>query len=86
MSNFHPDIELPSAWPSYITSIARTVILFGGGMLVSKGWFTAEQTTEIAGAVVAIATGIWALIQKRNANAKLKAAIIAPAGEPGVVK
>jgi hypothetical protein len=66
--------DTPNPVPSYLAGIVRTALGFGAGWLVSKGYFSAEQTSELVGAGVVLVTGLWSLFQKWNAHKALKAA------------
>ena len=82
MVDFNPNnVQLPSSVPAYIATTVRTLLAVGGGYLIAKGVFTAEQLTAIVGGLVPLGVWVWAMIQKHNANKALKAAILAPAGE-----
>lgn len=61
-----------------VLAIVRHLLTLGGGLLISKGIITATQEETIIGGLVALVGVIWSLVQKKNANAKLKAALAAP--------
>jgi hypothetical protein len=71
----------PSAIPAYLASMIRTGLTALGGYLVGKGFLTAEQAPEVAGAVLTGLSAVWSLYQKWSANQKLSDAIAAPAGK-----
>lgn len=70
----------PTALPSYVTSIIRTGLAVGGGWLIGKGYFTADQIPEIGGILMAVATGIWSLAHKASVSKSLAAAEAAAKG------
>lgn len=49
-----------------VISILRQALLFGGGILVSKGWADNETMVQIAGAISALIAGVWAIYTRRN--------------------
>lgn len=73
--------QTPSAVPSYVASILRTVGGIVGGWLIGKGYITAEQAPEIGGGLLAVVVAVWGIIQKINAHKALKSAISAPSGQ-----
>lgn len=46
--------------------IVRHVLTFVGGFLVMQGLIDEEMVTEISGAVVTLAGGIWSIIDKNK--------------------
>lgn len=58
----------------YVGSIARSLLLFIGGMLAAKGIISKEEVDTIVPAIVdaivastpAITAAIWSLIEKKN--------------------
>lgn len=66
-------------------SIARFILSFGGGVLVTFGYLTNEQLntimtslTEIVGPLTAIGAVVWSMIAHTKANIVAKAADIVP--------
>jgi hypothetical protein len=47
-------------------SALRSVIIFGGGFVVAKGWFSAEEVALFGGAVGAFATAVYGIYIKRK--------------------
>lgn len=66
--------------PSYLTSLLAVIGSFIGGLLVSKGYFTAEQLPQLGGAALAVVIAVWRLYAKSVHRAALAAAVAAPAG------
>jgi hypothetical protein len=71
----------PNPIPSYLAGILRTALAFLAGLLVTKGWITAEQSAELVGAGLVVITAAWGIYQKYAAHKDLKSAIAAPAGQ-----
>lgn len=65
-----------------ITSVVRFALVAGGGWAAKQGLITSDQSTMVVGSAAALAGLIWSIWQKLHANAKLKAAIAAPAVTP----
>ena len=78
--NFEPDVTLPSSTPPVLAGLIRYLLGVASGYVISQGWFTAEQTTQIVGAVGAIGVGAWSVYSNWKKTQKLKDAIKAPAG------
>lgn len=51
-----------------ITSVARQILLAGGGFIVGKGWVDAATYTEIVGAISIIIGSIWAMKTRTKAG------------------
>lgn len=62
-------------------SLARSALITLGGVLVTKGYIDQAALTDVVGAILVIGPAIWGILQKVEANEKLKAAIAAPAGK-----
>ena len=45
--------------------IARTILAFGGGIAVSKGWISNEMLTAILGGIGTLFVGIWSVKSKK---------------------
>jgi hypothetical protein len=71
----------PSPVPAYMATLVRAGAASLGGWLLGKGYITADQAPEIAGAVTILSVAVWGLIQKINAHQALASAIKAPAGK-----
>lgn len=54
----------------------RAVCMFGSGILISGGYLTSGNQTEVIGAVIAVASLIWTLMENRKAKTIAKAAAI----------
>jgi hypothetical protein len=50
-----------------VGSAVRSVIIFGGGFVVAKGWFSAEEVALFGGAAGAFAAALYGIIIKRKA-------------------
>ena len=69
----------PSATPSVVATLIRSVLISVGGILVTKGYIDATTLQSVVGALLIIGPAIWGVVQKLQAHEKLKAAIAAPA-------
>lgn len=56
----------PSAVPSYVAAIIRTLLGVLGGWLIGKGYVTADQLPELGGILLGAATLIWSIAHKVN--------------------
>lgn len=82
MADYSPSIpSMPSAAPPAWMSLLRSALIAGGGVLVTKGWIDQTTLTDAIGAILILGPAIWGVLQKVEANARLKAAIAAPAGK-----
>jgi hypothetical protein len=68
-----------------IWSVIRALLLFGGGILVTKGYLTSDQLTtlvadiaEIVGPIAAIIAIVWGLMVHTKAATVKRAADIVP--------
>lgn len=55
---------------SSILSAVRTVIAFGGGFVVARGWLTSDQLAQVGGLLataIPLAFGIWSQIRNKQA-------------------
>lgn len=52
-----------------IWQILRYILIAGGGMLVGKGYITAEQVTQIVGVIGTIGGIVWGLYVKSGTTA-----------------
>lgn len=59
-----------------LLSILRQVMLVGGGILVSRGWFDAATLNDLVGAVLIIVGAGWALYERRGAGIVATAAAL----------
>lgn len=59
---------------SMIGGIVRTVLAAAGGILVTKGYVDDATLQGLIGAIITIGTGVWSIVQKKSAAAKLDAA------------
>lgn len=62
-------------------ALIRHILTAAGGSLVTNGLFTSAQWQDVVGGLMTIGAVAWSLWQKRQAKAKLNAAIAAPAGK-----
>ncbi|WP_245442944.1 hypothetical protein [Methylobacterium terrae] len=49
-----------------IASLLRTILQFGGGIAVGRGWIDADTATAVTGAIVTITVTAWGLYARRN--------------------
>lgn len=49
-----------------IFGVVRTMLAFGAGILVSKGYFDSATADTIVGAVVTLLTAGWSIFEKRS--------------------
>lgn len=80
MANFEPQVNLPASTPPVVAGLIRYVLGVISGYVIGQGWFTAEQATQIAGALAALGVGGWSVYSNWRKQQKLKDAILAPAG------
>ena len=82
MVDFKPeDVKLPAEWPGQVQGLARTILSFGGGYIVAKGWLTGEQAMQLAGIAVPVVVFAWGALTRHLHHKALNAAIMAPAGQ-----
>jgi hypothetical protein len=48
-----------------ILGIIRHTLTFGGGVLVTLGLLSEGIATEISGLIIALAGGIWSIVEKK---------------------
>src|SRR5687767_6716858 len=79
-----PADEAPSLFAQVTASLIRSWVNAGAGALATAGVLTQEQGMQFATVGVALLTWAanycWSVLQKRQAQARLKAAVAAPAG------
>jgi len=49
--------------------LVRTILAFGGGFIVSRGWLDNATMMTLVGALVTIATAGWSIWNKKKAAA-----------------
>lgn len=49
-----------------IMGLARALLAFGGGIVVSRGLVDADTVQSITGGLLAVATGVWSVADKRK--------------------
>lgn len=49
-----------------VMSIVRQMMLFGGGLLVTKGWVDDTNLQLLVGAAITIISSVWAIYTRRN--------------------
>lgn len=64
-----------------ILGLLRHLLTTAGGGLIANGWVNSDQWSQIVGGLVTLGTVGWSVWQKKQAQAKLTAAIAAPAGK-----
>lgn len=82
MTDFTPATSTPSAAAPAWMSLARSALIAVGGVLVTKGVIDQTTLTDVVGALLVIGPAVWGVLQKIEANQKLRAAIAAPAVRP----
>ena len=55
-------------WGAIFGGVVRTAIATAGGYAVSKGTISADQVTQLAGAVSVAVAGVWSIFQKIRAK------------------
>jgi hypothetical protein len=50
-----------------ILGIVRHVLTFGGGLLVTKGYFDDGTMQAVVGALMTIAGAVWSVVDKKTA-------------------
>lgn len=51
-----------------LTTLLRTLLQFGGGIAVGRGWIDADTATTLTGALVTLIVTVWGLYVRRNAG------------------
>ena len=51
-----------------LTTLLRTLLQFGGGIAVGRGWIDADTATTLTGALVTLLVTVWGLYVRRNAG------------------
>ncbi|SFV11354.1 hypothetical protein SAMN02799631_05253 [Methylobacterium sp. 174MFSha1.1] len=59
-----------------LTTLLRTLLQFGGGIAVGRGWIDAETSTALTGALVTLLVTVWGLYVRRNAGLVASAAAL----------
>ncbi|MFH6786332.1 MULTISPECIES: Pam3-gp28 family putative phage holin [Methylobacterium] len=59
-----------------LTALLRTLLQFGGGIAVGRGWIDAETSTALTGALVTLIVTAWGLYVRRNAGLVAAAAAV----------
>lgn len=59
-----------------LTTLLRTLLQFGGGIAVGRGWIDAETSTALTGALVTLIVTAWGLYVRRNAGLVAAAAAL----------
>lgn len=85
MTDFSPNTPapgLPSIVQQGVASAARAAFNAIGGMLVTAGVLTGDQSTQLASVGVAVAiwaaTWVWSQVKNRNAHKAVKTALVTP--------
>lgn len=55
-----------------ILSLLRHVLTFIAGLVVAKGWITADMAEQMSGGIVAITTGLFAIFFHAQSNGMIK--------------
>ncbi|PIK74438.1 hypothetical protein CS379_02550, partial [Methylobacterium frigidaeris] len=58
------------------TTLLRTLLQFGGGIAVGRGWIDADTATALTGALVTLLVTAWGLYVRRNAGLVASAAAL----------
>lgn len=64
-----------------VWSLVRQVLLFGGGFIVAKGWTDSETMLAVVGALMTIATSVFATWSRTNKSIVASAAAKVPVSE-----
>ncbi len=59
-----------------VLSIVRQILLFGGGLIVSKGWIDNTTLITVVGALVTLIGSAWAIWSKRPTGLVASAAAL----------
>ncbi|KMO39180.1 hypothetical protein VQ02_10425 [Methylobacterium variabile] len=59
-----------------LTTLLRTLLQFGGGIAVGRGWIDADTATTLTGALVTLLVTVWGLYVRRNAGLVASAAAV----------
>ncbi|TGD96483.1 hypothetical protein [Methylobacterium nonmethylotrophicum] len=59
-----------------LTTLLRTLLQFGGGIAVGRGWLDADTATALTGALVTLLVTAWGLYVRRNAGLVAAAAAV----------
>ncbi|QRE74424.1 hypothetical protein [Methylobacterium aquaticum] len=59
-----------------LTALLRTLLQFGGGIAVGRGWIDADTATALTGALVTLLVTVWGLYVRRNAGLVASAAAL----------
>lgn len=59
-----------SFWLAIFGGVVRTVIATAGGYAVAKGTLTANDVTQVSGAILTVGTGLWSVWQKVRSSRK----------------
>ncbi|AWB24199.1 hypothetical protein DA075_27715 [Methylobacterium currus] len=59
-----------------LTTLLRTLLQFGGGIAVGRGWIDADTATALSGALVTLLVTGWGLYVRRNAGLVAAAAAV----------
>ncbi|MGF3025534.1 hypothetical protein ACQVP2_22250 [Methylobacterium aquaticum] len=59
-----------------LTTLLRTLLQFGGGIAVGRGWIDADTATALTGALVTLIVTVWGLYVRRNAGLVASAAAV----------
>ncbi|MCF4125365.1 Pam3-gp28 family putative phage holin [Methylobacterium sp. SyP6R] len=62
--------------PEQLTALLRTLLQFGGGIAVGRGWIDADTATTLTGALVTLIVTIWGLYARRNTGLVAAAAAV----------
>lgn len=59
-----------------LTTLLRTLLQFGGGIAVGRGWIDADTATALTGALLTLLVTAWGLYVRRNAGLVASAAAL----------
>ncbi len=62
--------------PEQLTTLLRTLLQFGGGIAVGRGWIDADTATTLTGALVTLLVTAWSLYARRNTGLVAAAAAV----------
>lgn len=56
--------------PTEIFGLVRTLLAFGGGIVVSKGLIDEATMQQLTGGLLALGAGAWSIAEKRKTRAR----------------
>ncbi|MGE7418267.1 hypothetical protein [Methylobacterium tarhaniae] len=62
--------------PEQLTALLRTLLQFGGGVAVGRGWIDADTAATLTGALITLIVTAWGLYARRNTGLVAAAAAV----------